>query len=76
MKTRIFNISIGSSSLNNFASSFLHLLQVIETTNVLSKRYDILGFSDFLYLIQITQNNFFIFLVIENIIIVIIITKK
>ena len=39
MKTRIFNISIGSSSLNNFASSFLHLLQVIETTNVLSKRY-------------------------------------
>ena len=41
--------------------------------NVFSKRYDILGFSDFLYSSQITQYNFFIliFLVIENILVLI-----
>ena len=30
-------------------------------------RYDVLGFSNFLYLPQIMQYNFFIFLVIENV---------
>ena len=69
IKTRIFNISIDSSSLNNFSSSFLHLLKVAERTNVFYKRYDILSFSNFLYLPQITQYNFFIFLVIENILV-------
>ena len=50
-------------------SSFLHLLQIIEIASVFSKRYDFLGFSNFLYLPQITQYNFFIFLVIENILV-------
>ena len=63
----IFNISIDSSSLNIFSSSFLQLLQIIERTSVFSKRYDILGFSNFLYLPQIAQYNFTLFLIIENI---------
>ena len=58
IKPRIFNISIGFSSLNNFASSFLHLLQIIERTNAFSKRYDILGFPTFLYLPQIMEYSF------------------
>ena len=41
----MFNISIDSSSLNIYLSSFLHLLQIIEKTNVFSKMYDILGLS-------------------------------
>ena len=65
----IFNTSIDSSSLNNFSSLFLDLLQIIERSTVSSKRYDILGFSNFLYLPQITQYNFFIVLVIENILV-------
>ena len=68
LKRRIFNLSIDSSSLNNFSSSFLHLLQITERT-VFSNSYDILGFSNFLYLQQKTQYNFFIFLVIENILV-------
>ena len=51
IKSRIFNI----------------LLQIIERTNVFSKRYDILDFSNFIYLPQIMQYNFFIYLIIENI---------
>ena len=43
-------MSIDSSSLNIFSSSFLHLLQIIERTNVFSKMYDILGFSNVLQL--------------------------
>ena len=59
----IFNISIDSSSLNIFSSLFLyHLLGVIEGTNVLD-------FSNFQYLLQIVQYNFFIFLFIENILV-------
>ena len=54
-----------------FLSSFSHLLQIIERTNVFSKMCDILGFLSFLYLSQITQQIFFIliFLVIENILV-------
>ena len=63
------NISIESSSLNIFLYSFLHLLQIIEKTNVFSKKYDILGFPNFLYLPQIMQYFFLIFLVIENILV-------
>ena len=69
IKPRTFNISIHSSSLNNFSSSLLHLLQITERTNVFSNRYDILGFLNLLYLPQITQNNFFIVLVIGNILV-------
>ena len=65
----IFNISIDSSSLNIFSSSFLQLLQIIERTSVFSKWYDILGFSNFLYLPQIVQYNFTVFLIIENILV-------
>ena len=54
----MFNISIDSSSLNIFLLSFLYLLQIIERANLYSKMYDILGFLNFLYLPQITQNNF------------------
>ena len=42
---------------------------MIERTNAFSIMYDILGFSHFLYLPQIRQNNFFIFLVIENVLV-------
>ena len=69
IKPRIFDISIDSSSLNFFSSSFLHLLGITERTNVFSKMYDILGFSNFLYLPQITKYNFFIFLIIKNILV-------
>ena len=54
-KPRIFNILIDSSSLNTFSSSFLHLLQIIERANVLSKKYD------FLYLPKILK-----FLIYQN----------
>ena len=60
-KLRIFNISIDSSSLDIFSASFLHLLQIIERTNVFSKSYGILGISNFLYLLQISQHNFLSF---------------
>ena len=50
VKPRITNISIGFSSLNIFSSSFLHLLQIIERTNVVSKMYHILGLLNFLHL--------------------------
>ena len=68
IKPIIFNISIDSSSLNNFSFLFLCLLQIIERT-VFSVRYDILGFSNFLYLPQIMQYSFFIFLVNKNILV-------
>ena len=42
---------------------------MIEGTTVFPKSYDLLGFSNFLYLPQITQYNFFIFLDIENILV-------
>ena len=45
----MFNISIDSSLLNIFLSPFLHLLQIIEKTNVFSKMYDILGFLNLAY---------------------------
>ena len=66
IKPRVFNISIDSSSLNNFSSSFLHLLQIVERSNIFSKKYDILGLN-FLCLPQIMQYFLLIFLVIENI---------
>ena len=61
MKPRIFNISIDSSSINISSSSFLHLRQITEITNAFFKRYDILDFSNFLYLPQITQYIFNLF---------------
>ena len=65
----MFNILIDSSSLDILSSSFSHLLEIIERTNVFSKRYGILGFSNFLHLPQITQYNFFVFLVTENVLV-------
>ena len=56
-------------SLNICSSSFLHLLKMTERTNAFSNRYDILLFSNLLHLPQITQYDFFIFLVIENILV-------
>ena len=41
----------------------------MERINIFSKMYDILGFSNFLYLPQIIEYNFFIFLVIEYILV-------
>ena len=56
-----------------YLSSFSHLLQITERTVFLKKTYDILGYLNFLYLLQITHEIFFIliFLVIENILVVI-----
>ena len=42
---------------------------MIERTNIFCKMYDILGFSNFLYFPQITQYAFFIYLVVENILV-------
>ena len=63
IKPRVFDISIDSSSLIIFSSAFVQWLQIIEKTMmyVFSMMFDILGFSNFLYLPQITQNNLFIF---------------
>ena len=54
-----------------FSSPFSRLLQIIKIINVFSKMYDVLGFLNFLYLPQITQQIFFILivLVIENILV-------
>ena len=56
-----------------YLSSFSHLLQITERTVFFKKKYDILGYLYFLYLLQITHEIFFIliFLVIENILVVI-----
>ena len=67
IRPRVFNISTDSSSLNIFLIFNFNLLQVKERTSVFSKMFDILGYSDFLYLPQIMQYSFFIFLVTENI---------
>ena len=69
IKLRNFNISIDYSALNIFSSSLLHLLEIIERTNSFSSGYDISGFSNFLYLPQIKQYNFFILLIMENILV-------
>ena len=61
IKPRIFNISIDSSSLNAFSSSFLHLLQIIERTSVFSKRYYIFGFFKFFMLPTDNTISFFHF---------------
>ena len=44
-------------------------MEIAERTSVFSKRYDVLRFSGFLYLPQITQYYFFIFLVFENVLV-------
>ena len=64
----IFNISIDCSTLNIFSSLFFQIQQITERANVFSKRYNILDFSSFLYLPQITQDNFFT-LVIKNVLV-------
>ena len=50
-----FNVSIDSSSLKTFSSSFSHLLQIIERANGFLEMYHILTFLNFLYLPQTTQ---------------------
>ena len=62
LNQKFFNISIDSSSLDIFSSPFLHLLQIKEIIDVFSNRNDISGFSNFLYLPQITQYDSFILL--------------
>ena len=62
IKLRILNTSIDCPYSNIFSSSFPHLLQVMF---FFLKIHDILGFLNFLCLPQITQYNFFIFLVIK-----------
>ena len=55
IKPRIFNFSIDSSSLNIFSSLLPHFSQIIERTNILSKIFDILGFSNFLYSLRLMR---------------------
>ena len=69
IKPRIFNIAIDFFYSDIFSSSFLHLLEKTERSNAFSKMYDILDSSNSLFLTQITQYNFFILLVIENILV-------
>ena len=69
IKPRIFNIAIDFFYSDIFSSSFLQLQEKTERSNAFSKMYDILDFSNFLYLTQITQYNFFLLLVTENILV-------
>ena len=71
MKPKIFNISIGLLSLNIFSSSFLHLLQIIERTNVFSKVCDILQNFQIFYTYHKSPNILFhlSLLVVENILV-------
>ena len=57
-KSKILNISIGSSFLNVFSYLLPHLLQVIELTNVSFNMFNVLVFLNFLYLSQKTQQIF------------------
>ena len=50
----MFNILIGSFSLNTFSSLPQYLCQIIERTNVLTKRHNILGFFKFSRVFQIS----------------------
>ena len=54
-KSKILNISIGSSFLNVFSYLLPHLLQVTEFTNASFNMFDVLVFLNFLYLSQTTQ---------------------
>ena len=54
-KSKILNISIGSSFLNVFSDLLPHLLQVIELTNVSFNMFNVLVFLSFLYSSQKTQ---------------------
>ena len=67
IKTRIINISIDSYSLNVFSSLLPQLSQIKEKPNVLSKMCDILGFLNFLYLLQVMQQIFFFLTCLESI---------
>ena len=57
-KSKILNISIGSSFLNVFSYLLPHLLQVIELTNVSFNMFNVLVFLSFLYSSQKTQQIF------------------
>ena len=54
-KSKILNISIGSSFLNVFSYLLPHVLQVIELTNVSFNMFNVLVFLSFLYSSQKTQ---------------------
>ena len=54
-KSKILNISIGSSFLKVFSYLLPHLLQVIELTNVSFNMFNVLVFLNFLYISQKTQ---------------------
>ena len=57
-KSKILNISIGSSFLNVFSYLLPHFLQVIELTNVSFNMFNVLVFLSFLYSSQKTQQIF------------------
>ena len=57
-KSKILNISIGSSFLNVFSYLLPHLLQVIELTNVSFNMFNVLVFLSLLYSSQKTQQIF------------------
>ena len=65
--SEIFDMSADSSSLNFSWSLLLHLPQIIEGTNVLSKIYDNLGLLNFLYLLHLIRYIFFILTFFESI---------
>ena len=54
IKPRVFNVSFDSFSLNIFSSLFSQLLQILETSNVLSQTHDVLRFLKLLYFSLIT----------------------
>ena len=54
IKPRVFNISTDSSSVNDFSSLLLYILQIIEVT-VLSKMHNILEYLNLLYILHLIQ---------------------
>ena len=69
MKLKIINISIDSSFLDIILCLLLHILQIIQITNVLYKKQGVLLFAIFFTIFTLNAKYFFHFVVIKNILI-------
>ena len=69
MKLKIINISIDSSFLDIILCLLLHILQIIQITNVLYKKQGVLLFAIFFTIFTLNTKYFFHFVVIKNILI-------
>lgn len=69
MKLKIINISIDSSFLDIILCLLLHVLQIIQITNILYKKQGVLLFAIFFTIFTLNTIYFFHFVVIKNILI-------